>query len=123
MQHCGDAWGLVLGHRAGWTLVYSGDSRPCPALQRAGAGCTLLIHEATFEPGLQAQARTLWSEADVHAFQLRKPPSVHSCWAVSTSAQHPGPWTAAASSRICRDLTVIRPSVRRRVKCQNRDGA
>ena len=54
-EHCHDAWSLVLAHRAGWSLVYSGDSRPCARLQAAGRGCTLLIHEATFEPGLAAQ--------------------------------------------------------------------
>jgi ribonuclease BN (tRNA processing enzyme) len=36
--------------------VYSGDTRPCERLARAGAGATLLIHEATFEPGLEAHA-------------------------------------------------------------------
>lgn len=40
----------------GWKLVYSGDTRPCERLVRAGAGATLLIHEATFEPGLDAHA-------------------------------------------------------------------
>ena len=54
-EHCADAWGLALAHRAGWSLVYSGDTRPCARLQAAGRGCTLLIHEATFEPGLIAQ--------------------------------------------------------------------
>ena len=61
MEHCRDAWGLVLGARAGWSLVYSGDSRPCARLQRAGGGCTLLVHEATFAPGLVQQAcRHVW---------------------------------------------------------------
>ena len=55
VDHCHDAWGLALAHAAGWSLVYSGDSCPCARLQAAGRGCTLLIHEATFEPGLAAQ--------------------------------------------------------------------
>lgn len=37
-------------------MVFSGDTRPCRALVRAGAGATLLIHEATFEPQLAAMA-------------------------------------------------------------------
>jgi ribonuclease Z len=41
----------------GWKLVYSGDTRPCAALARAGAGATLLIHEATFAPALASHAR------------------------------------------------------------------
>ncbi|KXZ48095.1 hypothetical protein GPECTOR_30g190 [Gonium pectorale] len=40
--HCGD---------------FAGDTRPCPALIAAGAGATLLVHEATFEPCLEVQAR------------------------------------------------------------------
>ncbi|GIL54053.1 hypothetical protein Vafri_9612 [Volvox africanus] len=58
VHHCRDAWGLVLEHRDGWKLVYSGDTRPCPALISAGRGATLLIHEATFEPCLESQARS-----------------------------------------------------------------
>jgi hypothetical protein len=52
-----DAYGLVLGHGQGWSLVYSGDTQPSQQLVAAGRGCTLLIHEATFEPCLAQQAR------------------------------------------------------------------
>ncbi len=55
MAHCADAWGVVLRARAGWSVAYSGDTRPCPALQRAASGMSLLIHEATFEPALHAE--------------------------------------------------------------------
>lgn len=34
---------------------HTGDTRPCPALTRAGVDATLLIHEATFEPDLAHQ--------------------------------------------------------------------
>lgn len=33
-----------------------GDTRPCAALASAGAGATLLIHEATFEESLRRHA-------------------------------------------------------------------
>ncbi|KAK9829441.1 hypothetical protein WJX72_005893 [[Myrmecia] bisecta] len=56
VDHCFEAFALVLHHQDGWKLVYSGDTRPCPRLRHAGRGATLLIHEATFEPALQAQA-------------------------------------------------------------------
>ncbi len=55
VEHCRDAWALVLEHVSGWSLVYSGDTRPCQGLAAAGHGCTLLVHEATFEPGLMNQ--------------------------------------------------------------------
>ena len=57
VEHCHDAWGFVLTGGAGWKLVFSGDTRPSRRLCQAGAGATLLIHEATFEPAMHAQAR------------------------------------------------------------------
>ena len=50
--HCSEAYGVVVRHHSGWSIVYSGDTRPCPALVEAGKGATLLIHEATLEDGL-----------------------------------------------------------------------
>lgn len=32
----------------GWSIVFSGDTRPCGELIEAGKGCFLLVHEATF---------------------------------------------------------------------------
>ena len=40
----------------GWRVTYSGDTRPCAALEEAGRDCNLLIHEATFADGLQEDA-------------------------------------------------------------------
>ncbi len=57
VEHCSDAYALVLRAAACWSLVYSGDTRPCAPLAAAGRGATLLVHEATFEPALIAQAR------------------------------------------------------------------
>ena len=57
VDHCHDAWGFVLRGSAGWKLAFSGDTRPSRLLCQAGAGATLLIHEATFEPAMHAQAR------------------------------------------------------------------
>lgn len=31
--------------REPWSLVFSGDTRPCPALVKAAKGATVLIHE------------------------------------------------------------------------------
>ena len=48
-SHC---YGLVLRHATeGWSVTYSGDTRPAPELIAAGRDCTLLIHEATLEDG------------------------------------------------------------------------
>ncbi|KAL2642084.1 hypothetical protein R1flu_009671 [Riccia fluitans] len=55
--HCFDAYGIILRGKSGWSIVYSGDTRPCKPLEYAGQGCTLLIHEATFEDELIEQAK------------------------------------------------------------------
>lgn len=47
--HCYDAYAVVVRHASGWSMVYSGDTRPCPELIKAGQGASLLIHEATYE--------------------------------------------------------------------------
>ena len=51
--HCHDAWGLGLQHADGWSILYSGDTRPCDAFKRLGnsmrPGGRILIHEATFD--------------------------------------------------------------------------
>lgn len=36
VYHCPQAYGLVLTHIRGWKIVYSGDTRPCLALIKAG---------------------------------------------------------------------------------------
>lgn len=36
VDHCPQAYGLVLTHIRGWKIVYSGDTRPCLALIKAG---------------------------------------------------------------------------------------
>ncbi|TKY48187.1 Zinc phosphodiesterase ELAC protein 2 [Spatholobus suberectus] len=64
--HCPQAFGVVLKAEErtnsvgkvipGWKIVYSGDTRPCPELIEASCGATVLIHEATFEDAMVAEA-------------------------------------------------------------------
>ena len=56
VKHCREAYGVVIRNEDSWRIVYSGDTRPCPALIEAGRNATLLIHEATFEDDLIANA-------------------------------------------------------------------
>ena len=50
VEHCMDAWALGLQHADGWSVVYSGDTRPCDNVVRLGRnmrpGGVILIHEA-----------------------------------------------------------------------------
>jgi ribonuclease Z len=56
VDHCYRACGFVLTHQDGWRIVDSGDTRPCPPLVAAGLGAEVLVHEATFEDALHADA-------------------------------------------------------------------
>ena len=48
--HCIWSYSVGLEHKAGWKLVYSGDTRPCHRMLKLCDGSPdLLIHEATFE--------------------------------------------------------------------------
>ncbi|GBG25211.1 Zinc phosphodiesterase ELAC protein 2 [Hondaea fermentalgiana] len=57
VQHCYDAYGVVITLACGKKIVYSGDTEPCERLAGAGTGAHLLIHEATFEDEKVDQAR------------------------------------------------------------------
>lgn len=57
VNHVRESYGIILRHPSGWSLVFSGDTRPCAELARAGRNADLLIHEATFEDDLQAEAQ------------------------------------------------------------------
>lgn len=48
--------GIVGPARPGRTVVYSGDTRPCPSVLAAAQGADLLVHEATFGDEEQARA-------------------------------------------------------------------
>ncbi|XP_063444670.1 zinc phosphodiesterase ELAC protein 2-like [Mytilus trossulus] len=54
--HSKHACGLVITHKSGWKIVYSGDTMPCKALIETGKDCDLLIHEATLQSDMVADA-------------------------------------------------------------------
>lgn len=57
VNHCLHAFGLSLVLENGRKIVYSGDTKPCTSLVDLGKNCDLLIHEATMEDALEAEAR------------------------------------------------------------------
>jgi ribonuclease Z len=57
VEHVAHSFGLRAASQAGgWSFVASGDTRPCAAVERAARGCTLLLHEATFDDELAGEA-------------------------------------------------------------------
>ncbi|KAF3699769.1 Zinc phosphodiesterase ELAC protein 2 [Channa argus] len=56
VRHCKNAFACSFTHQSGWKLAFSGDTMPCDAFVHIGKNATLLIHEATLEDGLEAEA-------------------------------------------------------------------
>lgn len=56
VSHCRDAYAVILDGTPFGRLVYSGDCRPSKRLAQAAHGADVLIHESTFEDGLEAEA-------------------------------------------------------------------
>jgi ribonuclease Z len=54
--HCKQSYGIVLQHKSGVKISYSGDTRPCELFSQAASGSTLLIHEATYPDNLRKEA-------------------------------------------------------------------
>ncbi|KAG8784449.1 hypothetical protein FRC15_003245 [Serendipita sp. 397] len=57
VDHRTTAFGIVLRHVDGWSITYSGDTRPCQNLVDAGMDSTLLIHEATMSDEQEVMAK------------------------------------------------------------------
>ena len=69
VRHCPDAYAVALHTPASashssssaslltYKLVYSGDTLPCQLLVDGGSCATLLLHESTFEDGMEDEAR------------------------------------------------------------------
>ncbi|KAG7303022.1 hypothetical protein JYU34_013030 [Plutella xylostella] len=57
VSHCPNAFGVAITVDEHNKITYSGDTIPCDELAVIGANSTLLIHEATMEDSLAAEAR------------------------------------------------------------------
>ena len=56
VEHIYDAHALVLKHIDGWSIAFSGDCKQSNDFIQAGQNVDVLIHEATFETGLEVYA-------------------------------------------------------------------
>lgn len=64
--------GIILYYKDKWKLVYSGDTRPCRDLVRAGKDASLLIHEATFDDSMQVNAVARLHSTKSEAIQVAR---------------------------------------------------
>lgn len=56
VTHCQHSFAIIIDGTSFGRIVYSGDCRPSDRLCEAGEGADLLIHEATFEIGMEEEA-------------------------------------------------------------------
>jgi ribonuclease Z len=56
VTHCRDAFAVIIKGTSFGCLAYSGDCRPSVPFAKAALDADLLIHEATFEDGMEAEA-------------------------------------------------------------------
>ncbi|ESP03890.1 hypothetical protein LOTGIDRAFT_230203 [Lottia gigantea] len=69
VNHCLGAKGLCLKYN-GFKLVYSGDTMPCNNLVRHGKDCDILIHEATFDEGMEKEAKFKMHSTTTQAIEI-----------------------------------------------------
>jgi ribonuclease Z len=77
VKHCKESYGLILYCANGEKIVYSGDCRPSESLIRAGKDCHLLIHEATFDDSLAADAISKKHSTVTEAFNVGRAMRAH----------------------------------------------
>ena len=57
VRHCDEAQAVSLTFPTGFKFSYSGDCRPSKIFAQIGQGSTVLLHEATFDDEMEADAR------------------------------------------------------------------
>ncbi|CAM9398338.1 unnamed protein product [Choristocarpus tenellus] len=88
--HCYESYGLVLQPlRGAAKLVYSGDTRPCNQLVVAGAGASLLVHEATFDDSMQQHAFSKMHSTTSEALEVGRRMGAHKVVLTHFSQRYP----------------------------------
>ena len=90
VHHCFQSFGLRVNSSQGWSLVYSGDTRPCPQLVRLGRGATVLVHEATFDDTRPEEAVKKRHSTISEAIQVAQDMNAHRLILTHFSQRYPG---------------------------------
>lgn len=89
VSHCYQSYGVVLDGTSFGRLVYSGDCRPSDNLVRVGQGADLLIHEATFENGMEEEAVLKMHSTVSEALSVAKRMDAKACILTHFSQRYP----------------------------------
>jgi ribonuclease Z len=90
VEHVAHSFGLrVASQQGGWSLVSSGDTRPCLAVERAAQGATLLLHEATFDDELAHEALAKRHSTVGEAFGVARRAGVYRALLTHFSTRYP----------------------------------
>jgi ribonuclease BN (tRNA processing enzyme) len=89
VHHCFQSFGVRIQAVQGWSLVYSGDTRPCSQLIRLGRGATILIHEATFDDTKPEEAVKKRHSTISEAVQVAKDMDAHRLILTHFSQRYP----------------------------------
>lgn len=89
VSHCYQSYGVVLDGTSFGRLVYSGDCRPSDNLVRVGQGADLLIHEATFENGMEEEAVLKMHSTVSEALSIAKRMDAKACILTHFSQRYP----------------------------------
>lgn len=89
VEHRARCHGLIVKHLDGWSVVFSGDTIPTQKLVQAGAGATLLIHEATMANDQVDMARAKMHSTFGQAIDIGKSMNAQNILLTHFSARYP----------------------------------
>jgi ribonuclease Z len=89
VSHCYQSFGVVLDGTSFGRLVYSGDCRPSDRLVDIGKGADLLVHEATFEDGMEEEAILKKHSTVGEALSVAKRMNAKACILTHFSQRYP----------------------------------
>lgn len=116
---------LVGPTRAGRTVVYSGDTRPCDTVRAVSHGADLLIHEATFSDEERARAVETGHSTAREAAEIAKAADVRQLVLTHISPRYSreAPELLAEAQAVFPDTTIARDGMTIEVRFPSEEGA
>ena len=89
VSHCHQSSAVVIDGTSFGRVVYSGDCRPSDYLVKVGHGADLLVHEATFEDGMEEEAVLKMHSTVSEALSVAKRMETKACILTHFSQRYP----------------------------------